>query len=416
MRIALFSETYVPAINGVATHVDLLKIGLQKLGHEVLVVCAKSGLSKHVLKKDVLYCPAVSLKKVYNSVVAGPISPARYKYIKNFNPDIIHIHTEFGVGYSGFSASKYLKVPLVYTMHTMYDNYIYYVAPKKFANIIKRTAHAYAKILAQNATCVTGPSKKVEEFFRGCGVNKPIYIIPNPVELDVFNFKNFSELDRLRLRVKLNIKPNEFLICFCGRLGREKSVDVLLKLWSEAIKPSDGYKLLILGDGPCMSELKTYCYELNLQDQVVFAGEIQHKEIAPYYAACDAYVTTSLSDTNSISMLEAMASGLPVFHLFDELNKNQIEKGVNGYFFKDSIEMRKLFNDYCCLTKQEKVDLKEKVRKSVLNFGDVSLARRLLKIYDIAFEKSNEDIKNRSRFHLNFKKLGKKSRVEQSLV
>lgn len=411
MRIALFSETYVPAINGVATHVNLLKTGLQKLGHDVLVVCARPGLCKHVLHDGVLYCPAVKLKKIYNSVVAGPISPVRYKYIKNFNPDIIHIHTEFGIGYSGFSAAKFLKIPLVYTMHTMYDNYIYYVASKKFSNIVKRTSHAYAKILAQKATCITGPSKKVEEFFRNCGVNKPIYIIPNPVELDVFNYGNFSELENLNLRKRLNVKPDELLICFCGRLGREKSVDVLLKLWSESISSSDGYKLLILGDGPCMNDLKAYCSKLNLQNQVIFAGEIPHRAIAPYYAACDVYVTTSLSDTNSISMLEAMASGLPVFHLFDELNKNQIENGVNGYFFKNSFEMKQLFENYSKLSKNDRVVFKEQVRNSVLKFGDMALASRLLKIYDIAFNTSSVENKMGSKFHFNFKKVRKKSRV-----
>lgn len=415
MKIALFSETYVPAVNGVATHVDLLKKGLQKLGHEVLVVCAQSGLCKHILEDGVLYCPAAQFKKIYNSVVAVPISPIRYKYIKNFNPDIIHIHTEFGIGYSGFSASQFLKVPLIYTMHTMYDNYIYYVAPKKFSNIVKRTAHVYAKILAQKAACVTGPSKKVEEFFRNCGVNKPIYIVPNPVELDVFNYANFSKLENSNLRKKLNIKPNELLICFCGRLGREKSVDVLLKLWSEAISADDGYKLLILGDGPCMNDLKAYCAKLNLQNKVIFAGEIPHKAVAPYYAACDAYVTTSLSDTNSISMLEAMASGLPVFHLFDELNKNQIENGVNGYFFKNSSEMKQLFENYRALNQSSRMAFKERVRSSVLKFGDLALASKLLKIYEKAFEvnRTESGVENRfgSKFHFNLKRTRKRSRV-----
>lgn len=410
MRIALFSETYVPAINGVATHVNLLQSGLKKLGHEVLVVCAKSGLRKHVLKNGVLYCPALKLKRIYNSVVAGPISPSRYKYIKNFNPDIIHIHTEFGIGYSGVSAAKFLKIPLVYTMHTMYDNYIYYVASKKFSNIVKRTSHAYAKILAQKASCITGPSKKVAEFFKNCGVNKPVYVIPNPVDLDVFNFNNFSSAEKLSLRAKFGVKPNELLICFCGRLGREKSVDLLLELLSEVDCFKSNCKLLILGDGPCMNELKNCCAKLNLQNQVIFAGEVAHAKLAPYYAACNIYITTSLTDTNSISMLEAMASGLPVYHLYDELNRNQIEDGVNGYFFKNSVELKKLFESYLNMNKETKMELKNRVRSSVLKFGDVSLASRLLKIYDLAFNASDDE-KMGLRFHLNFKRIGRKSRV-----
>lgn len=411
MRIALVSDTYVPAVNGVATHVNLLKKGLQKLGHEVLVVCALSTAKKHFIKNGVLYCPGLNFKKIYNSVVAGPISHSRYKYIKDFDPDVIHIHTEFGVGYSGASAAKFLKVPLIYTMHTMYDNYIYYVAPKKLTNIVKKTSHVYAKILAQKSTCITGPSKKVEEFFRGCGVEKPIYVISNPVELEVFNFENFDENEKLMVRKKLNVEPGEFLVCFCGRLGREKSVNVLLNMWSESVKKTDGYRLVILGGGPCMNELKALCERLKIKDQVVFTGEIPHNQLAPYYCACDIYVTTSLSDTNSISMLEAMASGLPVCHLFDELNSDQIENGVNGFFFKNSDEMKKLFDRYKNMTTDEKLEIKKQVRKSVLRFGDVALAERLLEIYKKALQiysdESNEQ-KLSSKFYFKLKSIGKR--------
>ena len=123
MKIALFLEAYLTYFNGVKTHVDTLKNGLEKLGHEVLVVCALPKIKKHYLKDGVLCCPGMSLKKIYNYGVAKPISATRFKYIKNFKPDIVHIHTEFGIGFSGVSAARLLKIPYVYTMHTMYDEY-----------------------------------------------------------------------------------------------------------------------------------------------------------------------------------------------------------------------------------------------------------------------------------------------------
>ena len=129
MRIALFTETYLPQINGVVTHVKTLKDGLERLGHEVMVVTADSSTSRHYLQGDVLYCPATRLKRLYNYCAALPISNTRLRYIRRFNPDVIHIHTEFGVGISGVVAAKILNIPLEYTLHNMLDEYFYLIVP-----------------------------------------------------------------------------------------------------------------------------------------------------------------------------------------------------------------------------------------------------------------------------------------------
>ena len=398
----MFSETYVPAVNGIATHVNLLKRGLEKLGHEVLVVCAMSTAKKHFLKDGVLYCPAVDLKKLcQTSFVAGPISPSRFKFVKIFNPDLIHIHTEFGIGYSGMSIAKFLRIPLVYTLHTMYYDYLYYIFKDKWKNFGKKALKFYTKVLAQKATCLVGPSKKVEKFFHSeCGVEKPVHVINNPVEVDLFNYSKFSRSEILNLRARLGVLPSEILACFCSRLGKEKSIDVLLKFWSLSVKNSNKYKLLILGDGPCKEELKKLSRELNLQDQVIFCGEISHDKLAVFYAICDFYVTTSLSEVHSMSMLEAMASGLLVFHLYDELNANQIRTGVNGYFFKNAVEMRQLFDDYCKMSNFEKQTLKEQVRSSVMQSGEIAFAKKMIEIYKNALEINT--IQNRSLLKFNF--------------
>ena len=156
MRIALFTETYLPSINGVVTHVKTLKEGLEALGHTVLVVTADSRVNNHVIADDVMYCPAVKLKKIYNYDIAPPISKERLDKIKSFAPDIIHIHNEFGVGISGVLIARTLKVPLVYTLHTMYDDYVYYVAKTKgFGKIVTSASHLYAKMLASTASAIT---------------------------------------------------------------------------------------------------------------------------------------------------------------------------------------------------------------------------------------------------------------------
>ena len=109
MRIALFTETYLPYINGVVTHVKLLREGLEKLGHTVLVVTSDPNTHHHYIEDGVLHCPAVKLKKIYGYGLASPYSHTRTKLLEEFHPDIIHIHTEFSMGISGIHiARKYV--------------------------------------------------------------------------------------------------------------------------------------------------------------------------------------------------------------------------------------------------------------------------------------------------------------------
>ena len=130
MRIAIFTETYLPQINGVVTHIKILKEGLEALGHTVLIVTADSKTRKHYIDGDVLHCPAHNLKRIYGLDLASPVSRARLHYLREFNPDIIHVHNEFSIVLSGMNIAKFLHVPVFYTLHTMYDDYIYYFAPK----------------------------------------------------------------------------------------------------------------------------------------------------------------------------------------------------------------------------------------------------------------------------------------------
>lgn len=390
MRIALFSETYLPYINGVVTHVKILKEGLEQLGHQVLVVCADPKIRKYVLKDGVLRCPGVTLKKIYDYGVATPISPIRFRYIKDFNPDVIHIHTEFGVGYSGAAAAKRLGVPLVYTLHTMYDDYLYYIAPQKLIKIAKKSTHAYAKVLATKATCLTGPSKKVEEYFRECGVEKPVYVVPNPVETDLFTPDCIDSVKRKRIRKQFGVRESDFLLCFCGRLGKEKSVDKLLDFWAQEMKQKENCKLLIIGEGPAKEELESQAKVLGIDSQVLFAGKVDHTHLPPYYASCDLYVTASLSDTNSISMLEAMAAGLPVLHIKDELNRGQVISGVNGFIYENAREMKCAIDNYQMMPEEERRALKEASRNSVLSAGAQQLAENLLQVYAEANRKIKE--------------------------
>ncbi len=387
MKIAIFAETYLPYLNGVVTHICVLKSGLEKLGHEVLIVTADAHARHHYIENGVLHCPAITSKRVYGYGLASPLSQRRLNMILNFNPDIIHVQTEFGVGLSGIMIAKFLGIPLVYTLHTMYDDYIYYIAPSKLVPLVKKLSHGYAKIIAGSVNAITGPSVKIQEYFRSHGIKKQVNIIPNTVEIEKFDPNNFTAEQRSELRKRYGIPDSSMVAIFVGRLGKEKSIDVLLDYWSQGIKPEDGLHLLIVGGGPDSESLREYAASLGLDSMVTFTGPIPHEEVAAYYAISDVFVTASLSEVYSISMLESMASGLPVLQRFDELNSSQIQAGKNGFFFNDALEMASVLKVLKRESPEDMKKMKEVVINSVKDSGAESLAKSLLEIYTEYTEK-----------------------------
>ena len=382
MRIALFTETYLPHINGVVTHVKILRDGLVQLGHEVLVVTADAGARHHYVEDGILHCPAHTSRRFYHYSLSLPISNSRLRLVREFAPDIIHIHNEFGIGMSGLLCAKILRVPLVYTLHTMYDDYIYYIAPKPFVKAATDVSHHYFKFIAKHSNALTGPSQKCQEYFRLTGLKKDVNVIPNAVEVDQFSPQEVPEEKKQELREKCGIREGSMVACFVGRLGREKSVDVLLEYWKAAVAPEDNIHLVVIGDGPVRPELEQQAQELGIGGMVTFTGKVEHEDLPPYYALCDVYITASLSDTNSISMLEGMCSGLPVLQRTDPLNADQVRDGKNGFNFNSPEEMIQKLRQIQSMDVEALQGFKESVIASIRENGARELAERTLAVYE----------------------------------
>ena len=385
MKVAIFTETYLPYINGVVTHIHSLRTGLEMLGHEVMVVTADPHADEFKLENNVLYCPSKEMKKLYGFGLANPFSPKRTKFLDEFAPDVLHIHQEFGIGLYGYRYAKFRNIPYVYTMHTMYDDYLYYVVPNFAIPAAKKVAGKYFGLLAKNAAEVTGPSKKVEQYMRSNGIYRRVHVVPNPVDLDTFDPEKLNREESLEIRRKLGYADSDFLVSFVGRIGREKGFDTLINYWKEALSDDKDIKLMIIGEGPDRPELMQMVKDLNLEDQIRFIGKIDHHELAPTLFCCDMYVTASLSDTNSISMLEAMALGMPVAHIKDELNQGQVVEGVNGYIYNNAQEMAEKIKLY--RASENKDEIKARVRESVASKGAITLGRNLEAIYNLALNK-----------------------------
>ncbi len=387
MRIAIFTETYFPFISGVVTHIETLKQGLEAQGHQVLIVTTSPSAEKHYIQNGVLYCPAIPLKRIYGYGMANPLNLQRLAIIRRFNPDLLHIHTEFSMGIFGLFAARKLKKPVVYTLHTMYDDYMFYVAPDRFQNMVKPCAHIYFRQVARHATEIIGPSPKVAEYLRRCGVERHINIVPNTVDLSAFLPRNVRPDQIQAARDRLGINPGDVALCFVGRLGREKSIDVLIDWFSTHFCGNSRYKLFIIGDGPERQALEQQIRRLDMQFQVRLLGRIEHSLLPPYYHACDLFATASLSEMNSISMLEAMASGLYVLQRLDVYNKDQIQPGVNGDLYTTAEELADLIRQQGRLSRGQQAARRAAVTAFSQRYGRDEFVQAVLNVYDRAIAK-----------------------------
>ena len=382
MKVAIFTETYFPFISGVVTHIETLKKGLEAQGHKVLIVTLDPKTKEHYVKNGILYCPSMPLKKIYGYGVANPVNLRRLAYIKAFNPDIIHIQTEFTMGLFGLFCAKRLKKPVVYTLHTMYDDYLFYVAPgKRMQKLVKPGAHWYFRRIAKRATEIIGPSTKVVEFLRRCGVERHVNIIPNTVDLSDFMVENVDPQETAKIKEKLGIQPSDTCLFFVGRLGKEKSLDVLIDLFSDNFAGESQFKLFIVGDGPEAAALREQVAKRKMQSQIQLLGRVDHDLLPPYFQACNLFATASLSEINSISMLEAMASGLYVIQRLDPYNRAQISEGVNGDIFTDSEGFARIVRDWAAKSDEEKAALRQTVSDTTRKYGEEEFTRAVLDVY-----------------------------------
>ena len=387
MKIALFSDTYAPEINGVAIHVAALKEGLESLGHEVLVVTTNPKNNDTFQEHGVLHCPSIKLKRIYGYGLSMPINMKQYQIIKKFNPDVIHIHTEFGIGLFGILVSKMLKRPVIYTLHTIYDDYVYYLDPKPLIKTGQRIFYKYIRSLYKRATVITGPSPKSHEYLINAGLHRNVEIIPNPVDVDRFSIENVSTEDIDNVKKTYNIPDDAFVGCIISRVGKEKSIDVLLNYIEKYSKVNKNFRFLIVGDGPAKADLEQQAKKLGINNVVIFTGKISNNKLLPYYAACDVFLTASLSDTNSISMLEAMSMGLPIIQRNDPINEGQVIENVNGFIFNDENNFIEKLNKVYKMTSEERAELKNKVRNSVIHSNTKNnMAAKIVDVYTHAIK------------------------------
>ena len=341
MRIGIFTDTYYPQVNGVVTSILMLEKELRNLGHEVYIFTTSNPKARD-LSKNIFRLPSMPFVFLPTYRIAFFCSPKMLYKIKNFNLDIIHTQTEFSVGLFGKMVSKFLKIPMVHTYHTMYEDYVHYVAKGYFFK--PKAAQKFSKIFCNMAKTVIVPTQKTKDYLIAYGVKKPIKIIPTGIELE--KFMDYVVPEKImNLKKNLGLKTDDFVILFLGRVAKEKSIDVLISQMPNIMKKIKNAKLLIVGGGPYLEKLKSLSCNLYMDENIFFTGEIPWQQINLYYKLADVFVTASTSETQGLTCIEAMASKIPVICKNDPSVQNLIENGENGFMFDNPEDLTNIIYD-----------------------------------------------------------------------
>ena len=338
MKIGLFSDTYYPQINGVATSVRMLRDNLLLAGHEVYVFTTTNPNAPDD-EKNIIRIPSVAFR---TERLGTYIRPRLYNEIKKLSLDIIHTHTEYTLGYLGRIMSKRLSIPQIHTMHTMYEYYTEYIArSKRLESPIQAFARKLTVSFCNNADAVVVPTGKIEDLIVSYGVNKKISIIPTGIALDKFAEHKNDLATVKEIRSRLGILEDSYVLLYVGRIAHEKNINELLTSLQNYLLGKPQVFFVIVGKGPALTELKALAEELGISSKVIFAGACLWDEINYYYRLGDIFVGASQSETQGLTYIEAMASGLPVVAKEDRCLENLLVENENGYFFNSSDDMVK---------------------------------------------------------------------------
>ena len=386
MRIGIFTETYTPYISGLVTSELMLKKALEKKGHEVYVVTANLTNSKYEYneKEKVLRIPGIPTG-IYDSRLTSIYPIKAINKIKNWNLDVIHSQTEFAIGTFARLFAKQYNIPIVHTYHTMYEDYVHYITKGHFDKSSKKLVEYLTKFYCDKTINeLIVPTKKAYDLFKKkYNVERNIHIIPTGIEVERFYKEKIDPKKINKLKKQYNINKRDFIAIFVGRIAEEKNIPFLINITAELKTKKPNFKLLIVGDGPDKENYEKLVKNKNCEKNIIFTGKIPWDEIPLYYQVADIFISASQSETQGLTIIEAMAASLPTLCIDDESFRNSVVDDLNGYLFKDEETCKKkvlkIMNDKKLLN-----NLQNGARNSAELHSSKYFAEKVLDVYKLA--------------------------------
>ncbi|MGB9668963.1 MAG: glycosyltransferase [Anaerolineales bacterium] len=326
MRIGMMADVYKPHVSGVTNYISLNKKWLEKFGHEVFVFTFGDEEYPDD-EENVIRSPGLPLMDT-GYYVGVRHSTEAIKLIRTM--DVIHVHHPF---ISGTLALRYCRsqgIPIVFTNHTRYDLYARAYIPILGEMISGPALEAFLPVFCRAVDLVISPSNGMRDVLRKFGVDAPIEVVPNGVDIRALR-KGVEPADRM----EFGFTNENVVLIYVGRLGPEKNLPFLIQSFNGAIQAYPHIRLLLVGDGPERKSLEEQIEEYDIANFVRFTGMVSYDKVCRYLSMADIFVTASVTEVHPLSVIEAMAVGLPVLGIHSPGISDLIEDGISGYLIKN---------------------------------------------------------------------------------
>lgn len=332
MKIAMFTDSYYPAVDGVVTSLSTVSRELERIGHEVFIFAPEPDHGervKDITKGGTFYFRSFRFKR-YPQYRNAFLPSNKNRILKKLGVDIIHTHGITFMGIKGLSAGRHFGVPVATTYHTMMHEAADYYNPLPVpTNMVVNLALRYMRFFLNRLDAVVVPTRPILEELVRMAPRMP-YTAVIPTGVDTTRFYPRSTSSWVREKYGVGSSP---LILYVGRVAHEKNIDSIVRKLPGIYDRSA--KLMIAGDGPARAHLEQLVHSLSLQDRVIFTGFVPDGLLVDYYNAADMFISASKFETQGLSMLEAMSCGKPVVSINYRAVTDFITDGENGFLFSE---------------------------------------------------------------------------------
>ncbi len=372
MNIGMMTDTYIPQINGVATSVNLFKRYLESMGERVYV------FSPMIPKNESGTFKVNGLRFLWEPQhrLAIPISHKIFKLSTKLKIDVVHSHAPFSMGFQALRISEKLGLPHIHTYHTLLTEYRHYI-PFPFRPT-ENAVREFSSWFCNSTDAVIAPTGKIKDELLGYGVEVPIYVLPTGIDVE-----NFRRPLKFSIRKRHSISENDHVILFVGRIAKEKNVDFVVKAFALLHEKLKNTTLIMIGDGPEMKEVSHLASHLNISDHVVMTGYMPRNEIVEYYRQSDVFAFASVTETQGLVVLEALAAGLPVVAVAKEGVADALKDGV-GCSLIDTVQLKDFVDRLLKILRNPEFSMKmsnDGINYVLEHWSMNTMARRLDEIY-----------------------------------
>ncbi len=343
MKIVYFTDSYWPRVNGVTVSIQTFADALRRRGHEIRIVCPDypelENRFGQVDESEIIRLPSISSffskeDRFSNPLQLHDILPR----LDEFNPDVVHVQTEFSFGEMGRRYCRMRGYPIVSTCHTHWEQYFeHYMqgVPSRLAKLVARTIMRYS--LRKDSRIIV-PSHQIAQVLRGYGINREMTVIPTG--LDASFFASDPARDA-RVREKLTARfprlASGKLLLFVGRIGQEKNVAFLFDVLRRVHERYGDASLLLVGDGPFRPALEKHAELMGLGDSCLFTGYLPREDLPSIYSMADLFVFASKTETQGLVTIESMLCGTPVVAIGEMGTADMMDGDNGGFMVKDDM-------------------------------------------------------------------------------